>query len=264
VGVPAWGKDTDMFTFRLPASPDPLHNYTNRSATVMKKLGATKVALVGGANSSSADFLRRNKHAIEQIAGMSVVVDNESVPADQRDFTAESQRIKDSGADAVLTGMDFLQNTALSDQLAKDGVHPKVVLFPGGYDTRVLKLPGIEGAVFGIEFFPFELKKPAFEAFDAATPPDVPRNQISFIGWLSGEITVQGIKDAGVTCPTRKAFIANLRLEHAYTGGGAFDPVDLQADFGSEFRCVYYVRVVKAKFVPLFGGQKQCGTPIKF
>jgi hypothetical protein len=160
--------------------------------------------------------------------------------------------------------MDFLQNTALSDQLAKDGVHPKVVLFPGGYDSRVLKLPGIEGAIFGLEFYPFELKKPAFVAFDAALPAAAPRNQISFIGWLSGEITVQGIKDAGVACPTRKAFIANLRLEHAYTGGGAFDPVDLQAEFGKEFRCTYYVRVENAKFVPLFDGKQQCGNPITF
>jgi branched-chain amino acid transport system substrate-binding protein len=264
VGIPAWGQDPNMFTFRLPASADPLHNYTDRAAQLMKTLGGTKVALVGGANSSSADFLTRNKHAITTIGGMQVVVDNETVTADQRDFTAEAQRIKDAHADALLTGMDFLQNTALSDQLAKVGVKPKVVVFPGGYDSRVLALPGIEGAVFGLEFFPFEMNKPAYQAFNAAMPAGAVRNQISFIGWLSAEITLQGLKDAGVSCPTRKAFIANLRLEHAYTGGGAFDPVDLEAGFGKEFPCTYYVRVEHAKFVPLFGGKTQCGKPITF
>ena len=69
-------------------------------------------------------------------------------------------------------------------------------------------------------------------------PKGAVRNQVSYIGWLSGEITLQGIKDAGVACPTRRAFIANLRLEHAYTGGGAFDPVDLEKGFGNEFVCV--------------------------
>ena len=31
------------------------------------------------------------------------------------------QRIKESGADTLITGMDFLQNTALSDQLSRAG-----------------------------------------------------------------------------------------------------------------------------------------------
>ncbi len=95
-------------------------------------------------------------------------------------------------------------------------------------------------------------------------PKGAVRNQVSYIGWLSGEITLQGIKDAGVACPTRKAFIANLRLEHAYTGGGAFDPVDLEKGFGNEFACAYYVKVVNKKFVPQFGGKEQCGKPIHF
>jgi len=81
---------------------------------------------------------------------------------------------------------------------------------------------------------------------------------------VSGEITLQGIKDAGVSCPTRKAFIANLRLEHAYTGAGAFDAVDLQKGFGNEFACAYYVKVVDKKFVPQFGGAQQCGKPIHY
>jgi hypothetical protein len=115
----------------------------------------------------------------------------------------------------------------------------------------VLSLPGMEGASFGLEFKPFESNPPAFQAFDAAMPKDAVRNQVSYIGWLSGEITLQGIKDAGVACPTRKAFIANLRLEHAYTGGGAFDPVDLEKGFGKQF-------------VPQYGGKQQCGKPIHF
>ena len=35
-GSPAWGIDTNMFTFRLPTAADPAHVYNNRDATVMK------------------------------------------------------------------------------------------------------------------------------------------------------------------------------------------------------------------------------------
>lgn len=264
VGVPAWSIDTNMFTFRLPTAADPGHVYNNRDADLMKREGVTKLALIGGGNAASVDFLTRNKKAIAQVGGIKIVYDNESVPAGASDFTAEAQAIKQSGANGVLTGMDFIPNTSLSAQLKKDGVVMKEVQFPGGYDPRVLSLPGMEGAFFGLEFKPFESNPPAFQAFNAAMPKGAVQNQISYIGWLSGEITIQGIKDAGVSCPTRKAFINNLRMETAYTGGGAFDPVNLETGFGKEFACAYYVKVVNAKFVPQFGGQQQCGTPIHF
>jgi branched-chain amino acid transport system substrate-binding protein len=264
VGVPAWSIDTNMFTFRLPTAADPGHVYNDRGATIMKNAGVTKLALVGGGNAQSVDYLTRNKQAFKSVGGLEVVYDNENVPAGTSDFTAEAQAIKDSGADGLLTGMDFIPNTSLSAQLAKDGAHLKLVQFPGGYDSRVLSLPGMEGAFFGLEFKPFESSPPAFTAFDAAMPKGAIRNQVSYIGWLSGEITLQGIKDAGVSCPTRKAFIANLRLEHAYTGAGAFDAVDLQKGFGNEFACAYYVKVVDKKFVPQFGGAQQCGKPIHY
>lgn len=264
VGVPAWSIDANMFTFRTPTAADPAHVYNDRTATIMKNAGVTKVALVGGGNAQSVDFLTRSKQAFKAVGGMTVVYDNENVPAGTSEFTAESQRIKDSGANGVITGMDFIPNTSLSAQLAKDNVTLKVLEFPGGYDSRVLALPGMEGAFFGLEFKPFESNPPAYAAFNAAMPKDAVRNQVSYIGWLSGEITMQGIKDAGVSCPTRKAFIANLRLEHAYTGGGAFDPVDLEKGFGNEFACAYYVKVINKQFVPQFGGKQQCGKPIHF
>jgi len=265
VGVPAWSIDPNMFTFRLPTAADPGHTYNDRDATIMKNQGVTKVALIGGGNAQSVDFLARNKQALKQV-NLPVVYDNENVPAGTTDFTAEAQAIKDSGADGLLTGMDFIPNTNLSAQLTKDGVTMKELQFPGGYDPRVLSLPGMEGAFFGLEFKPFEQTPtpPAVAAFRAAMPAGAVQNQISYIGWLSGEILVQGIKDAGVSCPTRKAFINNLRLEHSYTGDGAFDPVDLAAGFGKEFPCAYYVKVVNKKFVPQFGGQQQCGNPIHY
>jgi ABC-type branched-subunit amino acid transport system substrate-binding protein len=265
VGVPAWSIDANMFTFRLPTAADPGHTYNDRDATIMKNQGVTKVALIGGGNAQSVDFLSRNKQSLKQV-GLPVVYDNENVPAGTTDFTAEAQAIKDSGANGLLTGMDFIPNTNLSAQLTKDGVTMKELQFPGGYDPRVLSLPGMEGAFFGLEFKPFETTPtpPAVAAFEAAAPKGTNINQISYIGWLSGEILLQGIKDAGVSCPTRKAFINNLRMEHAYTGDGAFDPVDLSAGFGKEFACAYYVKVVNSKFVPQFGGQQQCGNPIHF
>lgn len=262
VGIKDWSIYNNMFTFRLPPAADPVRDYSTRNNDFLKTMGATKLAVVGGQNQSSATYVNQVAKSVEQIGQIQVVKKIDDVPVGQTDFTSIVQDIKNSGADAVLTGMDFLQNTKLSDSLTKAGVKIKVLAFPGGYDPRVLGLPGIEGATFGLEFKPFESPNPATRAFDQYAPKAVPRGQIPFIGWLSGEMLIRGIKEAGADCPTRKAFINNLRLVKDYDGGGAFDPVDLSTAMGKQFQCVYYVRVEQAKFVPLFDGKEFCGKPL--
>jgi branched-chain amino acid transport system substrate-binding protein len=264
VGVPAWSTNANMFTFRLGTAADPDHSYTTRNADLLKKLGVTKVALIGGGNQSSVTFIDRIAKTIAKSTGIKVVYQDTKVTQGQTDFTAEIQRIKSSGADGLFTGLDFIPNTSISAGLKSAGVSLKAVLFPGGYDPRVTALPGVEGAIFGLEFKPLELKTPSEQDFDHWLPKSVVRGQLPYVGWLSAEMFIQGVKDAGVSCPTRKAFINNLRMEHAYTANGAFDPVDLSQGFGEEFRCAYYVKVVNKAFVPQFGGKQFCGKPITF
>ncbi len=258
VGVPAWSVYENMFTFRQGTADEPEAEYTSRNSDLLAELGATKVALVGGQNQSSALFIERVRKSIEKLGDLEVVYENVAVPLDQRDFTAEAQAIRESGADAVVTGMDLLQNA-----LSKAGASMRVILFPGGYDPRVTGLPGMEGAMFGLEFIPFELDPPAFTEFDEWAPAEVVRGQVPYIGWLSAEMFIRGLKEAGVGCPTREAFITNLRLVDDYDGGGAFEPVDLSEGFGDEFRCAYYVKVEGGEFVPQFDGEPFCGEPIE-
>jgi ABC-type branched-subunit amino acid transport system substrate-binding protein len=263
VGVKEWGIYENMFTYRQAIAAEPEQEYTDRNARLFDELGATKIALIGGQNQSSALFIERVRKSIEAVGGLEVVYDNTSVPTDQREFAAEVQAIKESGADGILTGMDFLQNAGISDALAKADVEMKAVVFPGGYDPRVTGLPGVDGAVFGLEFIPFELSPPAYAEFDTWAPESVVRGQVPYGGWLGAEIFVEGIKQAGVGCPTREAFITNLRLVDDYDGGGAFAPVDLSEGFGEEFPCSYYVQVVNGAFEPLFDGEPFCGERVE-
>jgi ABC-type branched-subunit amino acid transport system substrate-binding protein len=264
VGLAEWSTYPNMFTFRWGKAADLKKNGTDRNGRLFEALGATKIALVGINTQSSVVFMNQVADVVSHTAGLTMVYKSTAVTPDQRDFTAIVQRIKESGADGILTGMDFLQNTALSDKLTQSGVKMKAIVFPGGYSPLVLHLPGIEGAVFGLEFKPFELDPPAAAAYKKYVPDQAQWSQVSYGGWLSAEMMIQGIKDAGASCPTRKAFINNLRMEKAYTGGGAFDPVNLSTSFGVEFPCAYYVKVEQAKFVPLFDGKEFCGRPYTF
>ena len=136
---------------------------------------------------------------------MEVVYKNTDVPQEQRDFTAEVQEIKDAGADGLYTGMDTLQNTGITEALNQAGVDMKAVIFPGGYDDRVLGLPGIEGVYFGVESVPFELDPPAFVEYkkymQQLDPEQHFAGQVPYYGWLAADAFIEGIKAAGVELP---------------------------------------------------------------
>jgi branched-chain amino acid transport system substrate-binding protein len=267
LGLASFGTYPNMFGWKNSFPPDAgVNTFTTLNLDFLKTKGVTKVALIGANSGNSSIFVDQIAKQIKLAGGpgIKVVYHTDSVSLDQRDFTAEAQKIKDSGADAVATGMDFLQDTALAAALAQDSYKVKVLLFPAAEDTRILHLPGIEGAYFGIEAAPFELNPPAFTTYKAQMDKagKFAESEVSYIGWLSADAFIEGIKAAAVSCPTRKGFITNLRLEKGWTGHGAFNPVDFADIFGRPFRCVYFLQVVNATFVPQFGGKPFCATAV--
>src|SRR4051812_6159282 len=100
LGLKEWSIDDNMFTFRQPAAADPQHDYSTRNNDFLKKLGATKIAVVGGMNASSATYVIQVARSVKQLGQMQVVKEITDVPVDQQDFTSIAQDIKDSGADA--------------------------------------------------------------------------------------------------------------------------------------------------------------------
>ena len=261
VGNSAWGKYKNMFGWRNANVEDPEKSFTTRNADLVQSFGAKKIALVGTSTSSSAIFISQLEQAMKA-RGVKIVYKTADLTAADRDFTAVAEKIKEAGADSVYTGMDLLQNAALNASLEQAGVTPKIVVFPGGYDNRVLTIPGMEGVVFSIEFAPFENNTPAFVEYEKWMTSELPdanvRGQVPYIGWLSAEAFIEGIKAAGTDCPTRKAFIKNLRKEKNYTANDAFHPVDFAKVFGKPILCVYYVQVENAAFTPLFDGEPFC------
>jgi len=93
----------------------------------------------------------------------------------------------------------------------------------------------------------------------ADTAPDVALGQQPMVGWISGNTLIEGIKAAGLDCPTRKAFINNLRMVKGYTADGMFPPMNFADVYNRPFFCAYYIHVVNHQFVPEFGGKQFCG-----
>ena len=173
-------------------------------------------------------------------------------------------QIKQSGADTVYTTMAVSDGIALVNALKQAGVVPKIIVFPGGYSPSVLNIPAFDNAYFSLEFAPLETTPEPhgiaeFKKWMAQTAPSAQLGQITAVGWLSGNTLIEGLKAAGVECPTRKAFINNLRLVKGYTADGWFPPLNFADVYNRPFFCAYYLQVVNKQFVPQFGGKQFCG-----
>jgi branched-chain amino acid transport system substrate-binding protein len=244
--------------------PDPENTFTSRAGDVMKQLGAKKIALVGANIGSSAVFIDQTKQAIDKTKGLEVVYDTTDVTPEQQDFTGIADAIRTSGADGVYTGLAGLQANSLSQALKQAGVDLTAIVFPGGYDDRVTGLPGYEGAYLGTEFKPLEVGAPGLTKYTDAMEAAgfEPLRFFAIQGYFAADAYINGIKAAGVGCPTRKAFINNLRLEKGYDADGAFVPVDYAEIFGRPFYCVYYLQIQDQQFVPVNDGEPICATKL--
>ena len=168
----------------------------------------------------------------------------------------------------IISGLTVGSIYAIS-ALRQANVSLKPIVIPGGYSPLVLGLPSYDDVYFGIEFKPFELTPTwngltEFKKWMASTSPSAALSQLTAVGWISTETFLQGIKEAGVSCPTRKAFINNLRLLKGYTGDGFFDdiPINFADVFNKPFTCVHYVHVENKQFVPQFNGKPFCAKQL--
>jgi ABC-type branched-subunit amino acid transport system substrate-binding protein len=263
-GLKEWGTYPNMFSWRNTVPPEPENTFTGRAGDVMKELGAKKIAIVGTNLAASAVFVDQTTQAIGKTKGLEVVYETTDITPEQQDFTGIADQIKQSGADGVYTGLAGLQANGLSQAIKQAGVDLNAIVFPGGYDDRVLTLPGYEGAYLGTEFKPLEIGSPGLTAYEEAMAAvgAEPQRFFGLQGYFGADVFVNGLKAAGVDCPTRKAFINNLRLEKGYDADGAFVPVDYAEIFGRPFYCVYYVQIQNQEFVPVNDGEPICATRI--
>ena len=267
LGLPVYGTYPNYFGFQNANTENIKEEFTTRNSDVIKALGGTKLAIVGSNAANSVVFTEQVKSATKQTKGLKTVYINHDIPVGTTEFGSVADQIKQSGADSMYTALDNAGNTGLMSALKQAGVTLKPVIFPGGYSPLVLGLPTYDDVYFGIEFKPFEVA-PSWPGLDdfkkwmGTEAPNAPLSQITAVGWLSANTFIEGIKAAGVKCPTRKAFINNLRLEKGYTGNGFFDDPETTIDFakvyGKPFLCVYYVHVENKAFVPQFDGKPFC------
>ncbi len=264
LGLAVYGTYTNFFGMQNANVKDIQTHYVARPIEAVKALGAKKIAVIGNSTGNAATFAEQNADSVKKTKGLKLVYKTTDIPAGTTEFGAVVDQIKNSGADTVYTTMAVSDGIALVNALKQAGVTPKIIVFPGGYAPAVLNIPAFDNAYFSLEFAPLETTPEPhgiaeFKKWMAQTAPDSALGQTTMVGWISANTLIEGIKAAGVSCPTRKAFINNLRLVKGYTADGLFPPMNFADVYNRPFFCAYYIQVVNKQFVPQFGGKQFCG-----
>jgi ABC-type branched-subunit amino acid transport system substrate-binding protein len=248
------------------------------TARVMKKLGATKVAVLayGSSASSVASAETLQKYAVPA-QGMDAVYTNTTLEFGTSDVGPLVLGIKNAGADAVYLPMVASTNLAVTQGLTQNGVMPKASVLATGYGQDLLDQPVAstldEHTVFWTQNYkPVELKTRATKQFQAdlkkyAKFSGVP-NYGQYLGYITAELAILGLEHAGKN-PTRQGFIDGLHKLGTYDQAGlSCRPIDIGLEnFGKApaTSCSYYAYVKNGKFVVVNGGKpiigKIVGTP---
>jgi branched-chain amino acid transport system substrate-binding protein len=270
---PEWGEQpyTNMFAADT-GSVDSKYPVSTGIGTFLKSHGGTVLGSYGyGISPSSARSAVGTGDSFQHAGGKSGVIDT-SVPFGGVDFTTEALVAKQKGVNAIYAGMDNNSNFALAKALENDGVKPKAVVFPTGFESDIVGSPvwkTVQGDYFDTEFRPVQLPNAgtrqmvaALKKYAGRPPSKFPSFDI-YESWLGTDLMIKGLEMAGPN-PTHASVIKDLRSITSYNGNGLL-PVSINYStiFGHDLPsiCGWYMKAEPKGFVPT-STQPVCGHDI--
>jgi ABC-type branched-subunit amino acid transport system substrate-binding protein len=271
---PEWGTppyQSNMFAADV-GSLDPKYPVNTAIGSFMKSKGGTVVCSYGyGISPSSSRSAVGTVDSFEHAGGKQGVLDT-SIPFGSVAMTTPALQAKQAGCNAFYAGLDDNSNFALATALKQEGLKPKVMVFPTGYEPDVVGSPAwasLQGGYFTSEFRPFDLPdagtrqmQAALEKYEHFKSTQFPAfNQ--YEAWLGADLMIKGIQLAGAN-PTHASVAHALRNLKAYNGNGLLpETINYSTDFGKDLpkSCGWYMIAEKNGFVPS-SSTPYCGTDI--
>jgi branched-chain amino acid transport system substrate-binding protein len=270
---PEWGTTgfTNMFASDV-GSVDIKYPVNTAIGAFMKAHGGTVACSYGyGISPSSSRSAIGTNLSFEHAGGKSGVLDT-SIPFGSVAMTTPALTAKQKGCDAYYAGLDDNSNDALATALQQEGVKPKVMVFPTGYDSQVIGGPAwkaVQGGYFETEFRPFSLQdagtqqmKAALDKYAHFSGNEFPSFS-QYESWLGADLMIKGLQMAGPTA-SHADVIKALRSIKSYNGNGLLpENINFTNDFGKDLpkSCGWYLKAEKTSFVAV-SSQPWCGTDI--
>jgi branched-chain amino acid transport system substrate-binding protein len=270
---PEWGTQpyTNMFASDV-GSVDPKYPVNTAIGGFMKAHGGTVVCSYGyGISPSSSRSAIGTVDSFEHAGGKEGVLDT-SIPFGSVAMTTPALVAKQKGCNSYYAGLDDNSNDALATALHQEGVKPKVMVFPTGYEPGAIGSPAwtsVQGGYFETEFRPFSLPnagtrqmQSALEKYAHFTSSEFPSFS-QYESWLGADLMIKGLQLAGPE-ETHAGVIQALRNVKSYNGNGLLpESINYSTIFGHDLPklCGWYMIAEKNGFVPT-SSQPWCGTDL--
>ena len=273
---PEWGTqpNTNMFGVGFTGSVDPKYPVNTLYGKLVKQFSGKNIALY--ALSISPDSIQANSAEDQSVARIDptakVVVKDNSVPFGGSNFGPAALIAKQNNVDFVYSNLDSVSSIALATAYTQAGVKPKAMIFPSGYDPKLVGSPAwanVQGDLFESDYHPFfapnagtEQMQATLEKYAGWTKSQFPTYSQDTT-WLGSELMIQGIEGAGAN-PTHASVIKSIRSLHNWDGNGVLPfKLNFATDFGhmAPESCIWLTKAEKNGFVPL-SKQPICGTYI--
>jgi ABC-type branched-subunit amino acid transport system substrate-binding protein len=183
------------------------------------------------------------------------VVGRETYESSQWDVTAQTQRLKNSGAEVL--GVYAIPPPAASlVKTAREVLNWDVPIVVTGVNATELFIDlagarnseGIVSVVFGHQVY--ETDVPGIQQFRANMAkyaPGVELNNIVLYGYVMAELTVEGLKNAGPDL-TRESFVQGLESIKQYQCSVCLAPITLSATDHRPLEIERYIKAVDGKW----------------
>lgn len=243
-------------------------------ATVLKRAGVTKLALVTASAPAAATGAARSIAKAATAAGIKVVYMNTSETTPATALGSVAVAIQRAGANGLSVNLPRnADNLSLFAALKAQGVH-LVEYAPAGYTPAFLTVPSnraaLEGEITTFPWAPPLVNSAATKTFVAALEKYEPSagdpGPGGYDGWIGADLTIQGLLKAGKNV-TRKSFLDALHGMTNYTAGGLSPgPVDLSVAKMGTYELVSsgncgYALTVQGGHYQLLPGNPVCGPP---
>ncbi len=250
--------------FAAGGSAQYLPSQTPEAAYLIDQTHAKSVAMLAYGVAASAGLCRQDAKGLAA-AGVKVSYTDYEIPYPGTTVATDVQRLKQAGADFVVSCMDVQGNITLARDIKQYGVHATQFWFNGDDQSTLDQNQNLmQNVYFYTDHVPFlasQAEYPGLKLY-LSTMKKYERNyvtnELALQGWESAALFVQGVRMAGNEL-TQANVIKQTNTLTDFNAGGLSTPTNWK-DAGHSGHappyCAAYLQVKGTKYVPVLNTSK--------
>ena len=233
-------------------------------AYVAKETHATSIALLAYGIASSAAGCEAGAKGLAS-AGYKVSYTDYNIAYPGTTVATDVQRMKQAGANLVISCMDVLGNINLARAVQQYGLKTSQLWLSGNDKATLAANKSLmQGVYFDIQHVPFTAPTSTYPGLKLYLTemnkyePNYVEDEVALQGWESASLFAEGVKLAGKNL-TQANVIAQTNTLTAFTAGGLSSPVNWKSaghSGGLPPYCSAYIQARGTQYVPVFNTGK--------